>query len=106
MNSGERSLQTMPDGEVVKLIDSIASEILEASKKGGVLFHCAAGHDRTGGSEVTSRSVGSPAMPIPILVVVATAIVSVVSAVLVAVIAIDGDELDDDWPAWASDHDD
>ena len=48
INSGPGSMQTMSDEEVAKLIDPIAADILAQSKTGGVLFHCAAGHDRTG----------------------------------------------------------
>jgi Tyrosine phosphatase family len=47
-NSGKGSLETMSDAEALKLIDPIAAEIVADSKGGGVLFHCAAGHDRTG----------------------------------------------------------
>jgi protein tyrosine/serine phosphatase len=48
VNSGEKSPQTMSDADVVMLVDPMAMEILDASRTGGVLFHCAAGHDRTG----------------------------------------------------------
>jgi hypothetical protein len=47
-NAGAASLQTMTDDQVLKLIDPIATEIIAQAKTGGVLFHCAAGHDRTG----------------------------------------------------------
>ena len=44
-------------------------------------------------------------MPIPILAVLATAIASVLSAMLLLVIAVGGDDPDDDWRTWASDRD-
>ena len=47
-NAGPNSLETLSDGEVLKLLDQAAGEILRDARTGGVLFHCAAGHDRTG----------------------------------------------------------
>ncbi len=47
-NAGPNSLETMSDQDVSKLIDPIAAEILADANHGGVIFHCAAGHDRTG----------------------------------------------------------
>jgi protein tyrosine phosphatase (PTP) superfamily phosphohydrolase (DUF442 family) len=47
-NGGPDSLQTMSDQAVYQWVDSIAREIVTDSKTGGVLFHCSAGHDRTG----------------------------------------------------------
>ncbi len=48
LNSGPGSMETMSHEEVLKLIAPIAADVLAQSKPGGVLFHCAAGHDRTG----------------------------------------------------------
>lgn len=48
INSGPGSMETMNDQAVQTLIDPIAADILRQSKAGGILFHCAAGHDRTG----------------------------------------------------------
>ena len=47
-NSGKDSLETMSDAEVAKTLDGLEKEVLSDTAKGGVLFHCAAGHDRTG----------------------------------------------------------
>ncbi len=38
----------MTDRQVLDLVDPIAAEILADARTGGVLFHCSAGHDRTG----------------------------------------------------------
>jgi len=38
----------MSDADVCKLLDPISQEILNRAKDGGVLFHCSAGHDRSG----------------------------------------------------------
>jgi hypothetical protein len=46
--SDHKSLEEMTSLEVKNLLDSVSGEILAKSKDGGVLFHCAAGHDRTG----------------------------------------------------------
>lgn len=43
-----KSLEEMTSREVMTLLDSVSGEIVGKSKEGGVLFHCAAGHDRTG----------------------------------------------------------
>src|SRR5262249_45266918 len=47
-NSGKNSLQDMSDAEVCKMLDPITEEIIRRTSDGGVLFHCAAGHDRAG----------------------------------------------------------
>jgi len=47
-NSGPGSLQTMTDAQALALVDPIATDIRRAAAGGGVLFHCSAGHDRTG----------------------------------------------------------
>ena len=47
-NSGKNSLEDMSDADVFKLLDPISQEILNRAQDGGVLFHCSAGHDRTG----------------------------------------------------------
>ena len=47
-NSGKNSLEDMSDADVCKLLDPISQEILDRAGEGGVLFHCSAGHDRTG----------------------------------------------------------
>jgi len=47
-NSGKNSLEDMSDTDVCKLLDPISQEILSRAKDGGVLFHCSAGHDRSG----------------------------------------------------------
>src|SRR5262249_41188807 len=47
-NSGENSMQDMTAGDIAKLLDANSRTILDAADKGGVLFHCSAGHDRTG----------------------------------------------------------
>ena len=46
--SGPKSLQDTTDAEAMKLLDAVTTDILNAAKDGGVVFHCAAGHDRTG----------------------------------------------------------
>jgi protein tyrosine/serine phosphatase len=48
INAGKDSLEDMSDEAVVKLLDDRSREIFAAAEKGGVLFHCSAGHDRTG----------------------------------------------------------
>ncbi len=47
-NSGKNSLEDMSDEAVWKLLDSVSDQIMKAAQTGGVLFHCSAGHDRTG----------------------------------------------------------
>jgi hypothetical protein len=47
-NSGPNSLETMSDQQVMALADSITDEIFKDAQTGGVLFHCSAGHDRSG----------------------------------------------------------
>jgi hypothetical protein len=47
-NAGKRSLEDMSDADVQKLLDSLSAEILKTADDGGVMFHCSAGHDRTG----------------------------------------------------------
>jgi hypothetical protein len=47
-NDGADSLETMSDSEVLRLLESVAAEIFKCARDGGVDFHCAAGHDRTG----------------------------------------------------------
>jgi len=47
-NAGPDSLQTMSDQQVQAWLDAESGKILDNAKTGGVLFHCAAGHDRTG----------------------------------------------------------
>jgi hypothetical protein len=47
-NAGPNSLQTMSDQEVQSWLEAESAKILDHAKTGGVLFHCAAGHDRTG----------------------------------------------------------
>ncbi len=47
-NKGENSIKTMSDADVQKLLDNVTDDIFSHAKSGGVLFHCSAGHDRTG----------------------------------------------------------
>jgi len=47
-NAGPHSLQDMTDEQVLQWVDPIAAEILADAKTGGIMFHCSAGHDRTG----------------------------------------------------------
>ncbi len=47
-NTGKDSLETFSDQEVRKELEALSTEVFAAAAKGGVLFHCAAGHDRTG----------------------------------------------------------
>jgi protein tyrosine/serine phosphatase len=47
-NKGENSLETSSDAEAKKRLDSVCEQIFARLEDGGVLFHCAAGHDRTG----------------------------------------------------------
>ena len=47
-NSGPNSLETMSDRAVMNWADAVTAEIFKDADKGGVVFHCSAGHDRTG----------------------------------------------------------
>jgi protein-tyrosine phosphatase len=47
-NSGPHSLENMSDVEVLNWLEQVTDEILKDAKTGGVIFHCSAGHDRTG----------------------------------------------------------
>jgi hypothetical protein len=47
-NSGTHSLQDMTDAQVMALVDAESAKILASARDGGVVFHCTAGHDRTG----------------------------------------------------------
>jgi protein tyrosine/serine phosphatase len=47
-NSGKNSLEDMSDNAVCKLLDSIGDQVFQEASHGGVLYHCSAGHDRTG----------------------------------------------------------
>jgi protein tyrosine/serine phosphatase len=47
-NSGDDSLQDTEIGAFEKLLSANSETILTSAEKGGVLFHCSAGHDRTG----------------------------------------------------------
>jgi protein tyrosine phosphatase (PTP) superfamily phosphohydrolase (DUF442 family) len=47
-NAGPNSLQTMSDAQVKAWLDDTAGDVLKYSRTGGVVFHCSAGHDRTG----------------------------------------------------------
>jgi protein-tyrosine phosphatase family protein len=47
-NADDNSLENMPDEAVEKMLDANSRDILQAAESGGVLFHCSAGHDRTG----------------------------------------------------------
>jgi protein tyrosine/serine phosphatase len=47
-NSGPDSFQTMTDVQVKDWLDTVSQDVLERAKTGGVVFHCSAGHDRTG----------------------------------------------------------
>ena len=47
-NAGPDSLETMTPQQTLELIGPIADDIRRAAATGGVLFHCSAGHDRTG----------------------------------------------------------
>jgi len=48
VNSGPHSLQDMTDAQVMTLLDTESTKILSSARDGGVVFHCSAGHDRTG----------------------------------------------------------
>jgi hypothetical protein len=47
-NAGPGSLQEMSDAQVVDLLNRVSDEVFKDAKTGGVVFHCSAGHDRTG----------------------------------------------------------
>jgi protein tyrosine/serine phosphatase len=47
-NSGPNSFETMTDAQVKAWLDKVSQDVLERAKTGGVVFHCSAGHDRTG----------------------------------------------------------
>jgi protein tyrosine/serine phosphatase len=47
-NSGPHSLENMSDAEVLSWLERVTDEISKDAKTGGVVFHCSAGHDRTG----------------------------------------------------------
>lgn len=47
-NSGPASLENMSDQAVIDLLEPISREIFADADRGGVLYHCSAGHDRTG----------------------------------------------------------
>jgi len=47
-NAGPNSLQTMSDAQVLDWLVHVRAEIFKAEQSGGVVFHCSAGHDRTG----------------------------------------------------------
>jgi hypothetical protein len=47
-NSGPHSLENMSDAEVLSWLEQVTNEIFKDAKTGGVVFHCSAGHDRTG----------------------------------------------------------
>ena len=42
------NFRTMPDKDILAWLENVEKDILAASRQGGVLFHCAAGHDRSG----------------------------------------------------------
>jgi hypothetical protein len=47
-NGGPDSLATMSDEQVMHLCDAVTTEIFKDADRGGVIFHCSAGHDRAG----------------------------------------------------------
>jgi protein-tyrosine phosphatase len=47
-NNGKDSLQDMSDQAVLDWLSTASATIFSAADKGGVDFHCTAGHDRTG----------------------------------------------------------
>jgi protein tyrosine phosphatase (PTP) superfamily phosphohydrolase (DUF442 family) len=47
-NNGKHSLQDMSDQAVLDWLTTASATIFTAANKGGVDFHCTAGHDRTG----------------------------------------------------------
>jgi hypothetical protein len=47
-NAGPHSLENMSDAQVRDWLEEVTDDILSRSRAGGVVFHCSAGHDRTG----------------------------------------------------------
>jgi protein tyrosine/serine phosphatase len=47
-NAGPNSLENMSDAQVQAWLDQVTDDVLDRSRAGGVVFHCSAGHDRTG----------------------------------------------------------
>jgi protein-tyrosine phosphatase len=47
-NAGPHSLETMSDQQVLAWLEKVTDEIFKDADAGGVMFHCSAGHDRTG----------------------------------------------------------
>ena len=47
-NAGPNSLEYMTDAQVQAWLDLVSADILRRAQTGGVVFHCSAGHDRTG----------------------------------------------------------
>ena len=47
-NADDNSLENMSHEAVQQLLEANSREVLQAAESGGVLFHCSAGHDRTG----------------------------------------------------------
>jgi hypothetical protein len=47
-NAGPNSLEYMTDAQVQTWLDLVSADILRRAQTGGVVFHCSAGHDRTG----------------------------------------------------------
>lgn len=47
-NKGPNSFQTMTDDQVHAWLEAVTTDLFAAAAKGGVVFHCSAGHDRTG----------------------------------------------------------
>ena len=47
-NTGPNSFQTMTDDQVRQWLEVVSADVLARAKNGGVVFHCSAGHDRTG----------------------------------------------------------
>jgi hypothetical protein len=47
-NKGPNSLESMSDKQVEDWLDQVMAAIFQSAKTGGVVFHCSAGHDRTG----------------------------------------------------------
>jgi Tyrosine phosphatase family len=47
-NAGPHSLEDMTDAQVLDWLQRVADEVFQDAREGGVIFHCSAGHDRTG----------------------------------------------------------
>jgi protein tyrosine/serine phosphatase len=47
-NTGPNSFETMTDEQVRDWLEMVTADVMERAKSGGVVFHCSAGHDRTG----------------------------------------------------------